>query len=98
MPTYLLAFSVTPYKSTPPKMFNSSFPDLGQTQWKEFRTWELKNPTEGGGRLAQIAGPQLMELFSKIFNVGYPMKKMDIVGLLPAHYLAMENWGLITYR
>ncbi|KAF2718561.1 hypothetical protein K431DRAFT_305979 [Polychaeton citri CBS 116435] len=53
------------------------------------------------GRLALESAHKIVDLYSEVFQIDYPLPKVD---LLAVHeftiifYGAMENWGLITYR
>ncbi|XP_044301671.1 leucyl-cystinyl aminopeptidase isoform X2 [Varanus komodoensis] len=41
---------------------------------------------------------KLLEFYQKYFNVTYPLQKLDFVALPDFQAVAMENWGLITFR
>jgi aminopeptidase N len=42
--------------------------------------------------------PKIVDYFSKIFEVQYPLAKLDLLAVHSFSHNAMENWGLITYR
>ncbi|XP_036596299.1 aminopeptidase Q [Trichosurus vulpecula] len=87
MSTYITAFAVCDYNYV-----------NGTERGKEVRIWARKDAVaEGGADFAlSIAGP----IFSKLedlFNVGYPLPKIDLIGFPIFNTQAMENWGLITF-
>ena len=41
---------------------------------------------------------QLVDYYSKIFKIDYPLPKIDLLSVHEFTHGAMENWGLITYR
>ncbi|KAG4436463.1 hypothetical protein IFR05_008048 [Cadophora sp. M221] len=42
--------------------------------------------------------PQIIDYYSEIFGVDYPLPKCDLLAVHEFSHGAMENWGLITYR
>ncbi|KAH3667298.1 hypothetical protein OGAPHI_002947 [Ogataea philodendri] len=46
---------------------------------------------------AELAAKAL-EYYEKVFDIPYPLPKMDMVGIHDFAAGAMENWGLVTYR
>lgn len=57
--------------------------------------------TKGYTQDAQFAleiAPKIVDLFSKVFQVKYPLPKLDLLAVHAFSHNAMENWGLITYR
>lgn len=49
-------------------------------------------------KFASEIAPRIVDYFSKIFEVQYPLKKLDLLAVHSFSHNAMENWGLITYR
>ncbi|KAI4227779.1 MAG: hypothetical protein L6R36_002132 [Xanthoria steineri] len=41
---------------------------------------------------------QVVDYFSEIFGIDYPLPKMDMLAVHEFSHGAMENWGLVTYR
>jgi len=50
------------------------------------------------GQFALDCGVRSLEFYTKFFNIPYPLKKYDMVGIPDFAMGAMENWGLVTYR
>ncbi|KAH6723326.1 aminopeptidase-like protein [Leptodontidium sp. MPI-SDFR-AT-0119] len=42
--------------------------------------------------------PQIIDYYSEVFGVDYPLPKCDLLAVHEFSHGAMENWGLITYR
>ena len=49
-------------------------------------------------RLALETCHQIVDYFSEIFRIDYPLPKVDLLAVHEFSHGAMENWGLITYR
>ncbi|KAG5422099.1 hypothetical protein I9W82_001192 [Candida metapsilosis] len=57
--------------------------------------------TKGYIHEAQLASeitPKIVDYFSKVFQIKYPLPKLDLIAVHAFSHNAMENWGLITYR
>lgn len=57
--------------------------------------------TKGYTKDAQLAleiAPKIVDYFLKIFELKYPLPKLDLIAVHSFSHNAMENWGLITYR
>lgn len=57
--------------------------------------------TKGYTKDAELAlslAPKIVDYFSKIFELKYPLPKLDLIAVHAFSHNAMENWGLITYR
>jgi aminopeptidase N len=50
------------------------------------------------GKLALESAHQVVDYFSEIFRIEYPLPKVDLLAVHEFSHGAMENWGLITYR
>ena len=49
-------------------------------------------------RLGLAVCCQVVDYFSEIFKIDYPLPKLDLLAVHEFSHGAMENWGLITYR
>jgi aminopeptidase N len=50
------------------------------------------------GQWALLNCHQVVDYFSEIFRIDYPLPKVDLLAVHEFSHGAMENWGLITYR
>lgn len=50
------------------------------------------------GRYALEHAHQIVDYFSDIFKIEYPLPKADLLAVHEFSHGAMENWGLVTYR
>ena len=50
------------------------------------------------GRYALEHAHQVVDLFSDVFRIEYPLPKADLLAVHEFSHGAMENWGLVTYR
>ncbi|KKO99552.1 glutamyl aminopeptidase [Trichoderma harzianum] len=50
------------------------------------------------GRWALEHAPKIIDFFSEIFDIDYPLPKSDLLAVHEFTHGAMENWGLVTYR
>ncbi|XP_059917020.1 alanyl (membrane) aminopeptidase-like b [Gadus macrocephalus] len=90
MSTYLLAFSVSefPYTENPKPNVNGV----------KIKTYARKELIEAGHAVyATNIADKLLNYYVKLFNITYPLQKLDQF-VVPEHRAAaMENWGLIMY-
>ncbi|XP_076296575.1 glutamyl aminopeptidase isoform X2 [Lasioglossum baleicum] len=49
-------------------------------------------------RFALDVAVKTMEYYLTVFNIDYPLPKLDLVGIPDFNAGAMENWGLVTFR
>jgi aminopeptidase N len=50
------------------------------------------------GRFALDNCHKIVDYFSEVFQIDYPLPKVDLLAVHEFSHGAMENWGLITYR
>lgn len=50
------------------------------------------------GQWALQHAPKIIDFFSEIFDIDYPLPKADLIAVHEFTHGAMENWGLVTYR
>ncbi|KAF4556752.1 ERAP1-like C-terminal domain-containing protein [Elsinoe fawcettii] len=50
------------------------------------------------GKLALESAAKIVDYFSEVFKIDYPLPKVDLLAVHEFSHGAMENWGLITYR
>ncbi|KAL9082159.1 MAG: hypothetical protein Q9159_006674, partial [Coniocarpon cinnabarinum] len=50
------------------------------------------------GRFALEHAHQIVDFYSDVFDIEYPLPKADLLAVHEFSHGAMENWGLVTYR
>ncbi|KAG7696028.1 hypothetical protein KL951_003553 [Ogataea haglerorum] len=88
MSTYLVAFIVGDLKYVESEY---KFRDI------PVRVYTTPGYEKEGQYSAELAAKAL-EYYEKVFDIPYPLPKMDMVGIHDFSAGAMENWGLVTYR
>jgi aminopeptidase N len=92
MSTYLLAWAVGDFEYiedfTKRKYGDKNLPV------RVYTTRGLKSQ----GQFALDHAPKIVDFFSDIFGIEYPLPKCDLLAVHEFSHGAMENWGLITYR
>ncbi|XP_041451259.1 aminopeptidase N-like isoform X3 [Drosophila obscura] len=63
----------------------------------EFTTWARASAIAQCKYAAEI-GPRLLDHYERMFEIDYPLPKVDQLAVPDFSAGAMENWGLITYR
>ncbi|CAG8512204.1 7007_t:CDS:10 [Ambispora gerdemannii] len=61
------------------------------------RVYAIKG-SETQGAFALDVATKALDHFSRIFEIQYPLPKLDMVAIPDFEAGAMENWGLVTYR
>lgn len=61
------------------------------------RIYTTPGYTEDAQFAAELT-PKIVDYFSQIFGLQYPLPKLDLLAVHAFSHNAMENWGLITYR
>ena len=44
------------------------------------------------------AATYVLNFYEEYFNIKYPLPKLDMIALPQTAFIAIENWGLVTYR
>lgn len=93
MSTYLLAWACGDFE------YIEGFTDTLYNNDKPLpvRIYTTPGYTEEARFALEIA-PKIVDYFSKIFEIKYPLPKLDLIAVHSFSHNAMENWGLITYR
>lgn len=85
MSTYFLAFAVGDFKMVETDSFRVPV-----------RVYATADKNIEHGRFAVEHCARTLKAFEKIFDIEYPLPKMDFLAV-PAQQGAMENWGLVIY-
>lgn len=90
MPTYLVAFIISDYKS----IHNYDLPlRPNETRHRIFANENYIENTQFG----LDTGIQMLNEIAEYFGYPYVMPKLDQIGIPTFAVGAMENWGLVTY-
>lgn len=89
MSTYLIAYSVND--------FDYDEVTLNLNNDVVFRTWARKDAMTQV-EYAGWVGPKVLEYYEGIFDIKFPLPKIDQIAIPDFSAGAMENWGLVTYR
>ena len=92
MSTYLLAWAIGDFEyveQLTDRRYNGK-----QIPVRVYTTRGLKEQ----GRWALEHAPKIIDFFSEIFDIDYPLPKSDLLAVHEFTHGAMENWGLVTYR
>ncbi|KAJ3270370.1 hypothetical protein HDV01_007898 [Terramyces sp. JEL0728] len=87
MSTYLVAFIVSDFESISAKTKNGV----------EVSVFTAPGSTDLGDYALKVGVP-ILEYFEDVFDIKYPLPKLDMIAIPDFNAGAMENWGLITYR
>eukprot|EP00834_Sanchytrium_tribonematis_P004399 NODE_214_length_12495_cov_0.543078.p3 type:complete len:380 gc:universal NODE_214_length_12495_cov_0.543078:10334-11473(+) len=88
MSSYLLAFAVSQFEPTEVvKTVNNV----------EVRCWTRQGMTDQGV-YAAAAAVKVLEKYTELFDIEYPLPKLDMIAIPSFSAGAMENWGFVTYR
>lgn len=93
MSTYLLAWAVGEFEYI--EGFTSDL--YANNSPLPVRIYTTKGYTKDA-QLALSLAPKIVDYFSSIFELKYPLPKLDLLVVHAFSHNAMENWGLITYR
>lgn len=92
MSTYLLAWAVGDFEYV--EQYTDRKYNGKQIPVRVYTTRGLKEQ----GRWALEHAPKIIDFFSEIFDIDYPLPKSDLLAVHEFTHGAMENWGLVTYR
>lgn len=87
MSTYLVAYSVNDFFYITSNLTNGPV----------FRTWARSNAIRQC-HLAAIFGPKVLQFYEELFEIKFPLKKIDQIAMPHFESDAMENWGLVIYK
>ncbi|XP_037790240.1 aminopeptidase N-like [Penaeus monodon] len=87
MSTSIVAFAILDFSHV------SSTTDKGTL----FRVWAQPSAIQKA-EYAKEVGPQILAFYENYFNVPYSLPKMDMIAVPDFSVVAMENWGLITFK
>ena len=108
MSTYLLAFLVSDFVYTE----NQEEPDLYKViecnwgwldnfwlfhQYIWFQVYHSRTKS-GQAELAAAAFPSILHYYEEVFDLDFPLDKLDMAAIPDFSAGAMENWGLVMYR
>lgn len=92
MSTYLLAWAFGDFEYV--EAFTKRKYNGRQLPVRVYTTRGLKEQ----GRFGLENAHQIIDYFSEIFKIDYPLPKADLLAVHEFSHGAMENWGLVTYR
>ena len=92
MSTYLLAWAFGDFEYV--EAFTKRKYNGKQLPVRVYTTRGLKEQ----GRFGLENAHQIIDYFSEIFKIDYPLPKADLLAVHEFSHGAMENWGLVTYR
>lgn len=93
MSTYLLAWACGEFDYVE-DFTDREYVGRGKLPVRVYTTKGLANQ----GRFALKNAKKIVDYFSEIFDLDYPLPKVDLLAVHEFSHGAMENWGLITYR
>uniref|UniRef100_A0A8C7CLH2 Aminopeptidase n=1 Tax=Oncorhynchus kisutch TaxID=8019 RepID=A0A8C7CLH2_ONCKI len=86
MSTYLVAFIVANFTSITRNVSNTLVSVYSVPEKKEHTQYALDTAS------------RLLQFYNTVFDIDYPLRKLDLVAIPDFLAGAMENWGLITFR
>ncbi|KAK4502522.1 hypothetical protein PRZ48_005947 [Zasmidium cellare] len=92
MSTYLLAWAIGNFEYVEQNIMRKhSFEAL------PIRVYTTQGLSQHGKRGLQVAC-DVIDYFSEMFDIDYPLPKLDLIAVHEMSDDAMENWGLVTFR
>lgn len=92
MSTYLLSWAIGYFD-----FIEHSLVRRHSSQPLPLRIYTTEGPSAQGLRGLKVAC-RAIEYFSEIFDIDYPLPKLDLIAVHEMSDDAMENWGLVTFR
>lgn len=89
MSTYVVAFTISDFDSLSSNLSNSSTP--------LYRVWAPKHELENGNYALEVV-QEILPFFEEYFGMKYPLPKLDLLAIPNFGKVAMENWGIISFR
>lgn len=102
---HVVSFETTPVMST--YLLAWAFGDFGHVEALTERRYKGRRlpvrvyatrGLEQQGSWALWHAAKIIDLFSRVFDIDYPLPKMNLLAVHEFTHGAMENWGLVTYR
>mmetsp|Transcript_26049 Transcript_26049/g.42016 ORF Transcript_26049/g.42016 Transcript_26049/m.42016 type:complete len:900 (+) Transcript_26049:614-3313(+) len=87
MSTYLLAFCVGEFE----------YVESTTKHGVLIRVYTTPGKKDQGGFALEV-GQKALDFFDDLFEIPYPLPKLDMIAIPEFAMGAMENWGLVTYR
>ncbi|EDO14895.1 hypothetical protein Kpol_380p14 [Vanderwaltozyma polyspora DSM 70294] len=107
MSTYLVAWAIGEFEYIESKTDKEIYPTLqgysiedGSSQVKgslPIRLYTAKGKSQQG-QFAMDVAKKVVDLFSELFEIPYPLPKLDLICVESYSHNAMENFSLITFR
>jgi aminopeptidase N len=95
MSTYLVCFVIGEFENTTTDSF-SPLIQLENTT-RIVSVWTLPGFVQNGVFARDVA-VKTLAFFEDLFQIAYPIQKLDLVGIPDFSAGAMENYGLVTFR
>lgn len=90
MSTYLVAYVISDFTSDP-------INEDPVTDTTLHRVYGTSKNVPSNSKFALEAGEKILNSLEKYTSIPYEISKIDQVGIPDFNFVAMENWGLVTY-
>lgn len=88
--TYLVAFAVHDLE-------NAATEESKTSNRVIFRNW-MQPKLLGQEMISMEIAPKLLSFYENLFQINFPLAKVDQLTVPTHRFTAMENWGLVTYN
>ncbi|EDV56780.1 aminopeptidase N [Drosophila erecta] len=88
--TYLVAFAVHDLE-------NAATEESETSNRVIFRNW-MQPKLVGQEMISMEMAPKLLSFYENLFQINFPLAKVDQLTVPTHRFTAMENWGLVTYN